>query len=71
VAAVRDELISKGASPGIDIICRGDSGLVPARELESRFAALGQAGMTWWLESFTPGQPPAQIEGVVAAGPPR
>lgn len=71
VATARGELLDRGASPDIDIVCRGDSGLVPAHELESRFAALEEAGMTWWLESFAPGQPAAQIERVVAAGPPR
>ena len=62
VAAIREDLLGRGASPAIDIVCRGDSGLVPAGELASRLAELEQAGMTWWLESFAPGQSPQQIE---------
>ena len=71
VAAVRAELLDKGAPDDIDIVaavCRGQHrpGAAP------RFAALQDAGMTWWLESFGRGEPPApEVEAVVAAGPPR
>jgi len=71
VAAVRSELLRNGAPSGIDIACRGECGSVPAAELGSRMAELEEAGMTWWLESFTPGQPPVEVEAVVAAAPPR
>jgi alkanesulfonate monooxygenase SsuD/methylene tetrahydromethanopterin reductase-like flavin-dependent oxidoreductase (luciferase family) len=71
VAAIREDLLGRGASPTIDIVCRGDSGLVPAAELASRLAELEDAGMTWWLESFAPGQSPQEIERVTAAGPAR
>ncbi len=72
VAEVRVKLLDKGAPPDIDIVCRGASGPVPARELAPRFAALEDAGMTWWLESFGRGEPPpAEVEAVVAGGPPR
>jgi alkanesulfonate monooxygenase SsuD/methylene tetrahydromethanopterin reductase-like flavin-dependent oxidoreductase (luciferase family) len=71
VAAVRAVLADNAAAPGIDIACRGECGSVPAGEVGSRLLELEQAGMTWWLESFAPGQPPAQVEAVVAAGPPR
>ena len=72
VAAVRAKLLDEGGPTGIDIVCRGASGLVPAHELSPRFAALAEAGMTWWLESFGRGEPPAaEVEAVVAAGPPR
>jgi len=72
VAAVRAKLVAEKGPTGIDIICRGTSRRVPAHELTSRFAVLAEAGMTWWLESFGRGEPPAaEVEAVVAAGPPR
>jgi len=72
VAAVRTKLLDEGGPIDIDIVCRGVTGLAPAHELSSRFAALKEAGMTWWLESFGRGEPPAaEVEAVVAAGPPR
>jgi alkanesulfonate monooxygenase SsuD/methylene tetrahydromethanopterin reductase-like flavin-dependent oxidoreductase (luciferase family) len=71
VATIRAELLERGAPSGIDIVCRGDSALVPASELVPRLGELDQAGMTWWLESFAPRHPPAEVARVVAAGPPR
>ena len=44
---------------------------VPATELNARLDELEDAGMTWWLESFAPGHPPADIARVAAGGPPR
>jgi alkanesulfonate monooxygenase SsuD/methylene tetrahydromethanopterin reductase-like flavin-dependent oxidoreductase (luciferase family) len=72
VAALKTDLLGAGASTDIDIVCRGVSWPATADELAPRFAALEQAGMTWWLESFGPDDPPAaEVEKVVAAGPPR
>jgi len=72
VAALRTKLLDEGGPTDIDIVCRGVSGPAAGHELSSRFAALEEAGMTWWLESFGRGEPPAaQVEAVVAAGPPR
>jgi alkanesulfonate monooxygenase SsuD/methylene tetrahydromethanopterin reductase-like flavin-dependent oxidoreductase (luciferase family) len=71
LATVRTVLADNGAAPGIDIACRGECASVPAGQVASRLFELEQAGMTWWLESFAPGQPPAHVEAVVAAGPPR
>jgi alkanesulfonate monooxygenase SsuD/methylene tetrahydromethanopterin reductase-like flavin-dependent oxidoreductase (luciferase family) len=72
VAAVRTKLLDLGGPADIDIVCRGVSGPAAGHELSSRFAALEEAGMTWWLESFGRGEPPAvEVEAVVAAGPPR
>ncbi|MHB1988712.1 MAG: LLM class flavin-dependent oxidoreductase [Acidimicrobiales bacterium] len=72
VAAVRAELLARGATPEIDIVCRGEARLAPPGELPVRFARLEEAGMTWWLESFGPGDPPAEVvEQLVAKGPPR
>jgi hypothetical protein len=72
VAALRTKLLDEGGPTDIDIVCRGVSGPAAGHELSSRFAALEEAGMTWWLESFGRGEPPAvEVEAVVAAGPPR
>jgi alkanesulfonate monooxygenase SsuD/methylene tetrahydromethanopterin reductase-like flavin-dependent oxidoreductase (luciferase family) len=72
VAALRGKLLEEGASPHIDIVCRGLSWPATAHELSSRFAELEEAGMTWWLESFGRGEPPAvEVEAIVAKGPPR
>lgn len=71
VASIRAELLEKGAPHGIDVICRGDLGLLPASERAGRLRELEDAGMTWWLESFAPGDAPSEVETVVAGGPPR
>jgi len=71
VSALRSELLARGASSDIDIVCRGVSALVEAPERAEGFAAIEAAGVTWWLESFGPGEPPVEIvEQVVRAGPP-
>lgn len=72
ISTVRSELIALGASADIDIVCRGVSGLVESRPRSHGFAALEAAGMTWWLESFGPGEPPPEIvEETVRQGPSR
>ena len=72
VTAVRTKLLDLGGPTDIDIVLRGVSGPAARHDLSPRFAALEQAGMTWWLESFGRGEPPAEeVEAVVAAGPPR
>jgi alkanesulfonate monooxygenase SsuD/methylene tetrahydromethanopterin reductase-like flavin-dependent oxidoreductase (luciferase family) len=72
VANVRTALIGFGASPDIDIACRGASRTAPADRRAEELARLEAAGMTWWLESFRPGD---QLLGLSAAavrhGPPR
>jgi alkanesulfonate monooxygenase SsuD/methylene tetrahydromethanopterin reductase-like flavin-dependent oxidoreductase (luciferase family) len=70
VEDIRTTLTDRGAAPDIDIVCRGDSGRVSPKERTTRLAELEDAGMTWWLESFSPGQDPTEIERVVASGPP-
>ena len=70
VSIVRSELIAQGASTDIDIVCRGVSTLIEPRERSEGFASLEAVGMTWWLESFGPGEPPVDIvEEVVRRGP--
>jgi len=72
VAMVRAALTDLGGSPDVDIVFRGVAGPGQDGELASRFAALEQAGMTWWLESFGRGEPPAvEVEALVARGPRR
>ncbi|MGD1012730.1 MAG: LLM class flavin-dependent oxidoreductase [Acidimicrobiales bacterium] len=72
VAALKADLLDAGASGTIDIVCRGVSCHTLEKELAPCFAALEHAGMTWWLESFGPDEPPAaELEKIVAAGPPR
>jgi alkanesulfonate monooxygenase SsuD/methylene tetrahydromethanopterin reductase-like flavin-dependent oxidoreductase (luciferase family) len=71
VASLLAELASRGAPPGIDIVCRGALELLPAPARSGRLQELEGAGMTWWLESFAPGDAPSDVERVVAAGPPR
>jgi hypothetical protein len=70
VAAVRTVLIAYGAPEAFDIVCRGASSLVDPIERADGLASLEAVGMTWWLESFGPGQPPAEVvEEVVRSGP--
>jgi alkanesulfonate monooxygenase SsuD/methylene tetrahydromethanopterin reductase-like flavin-dependent oxidoreductase (luciferase family) len=72
IATVRAGLLARGAPPGIDIVCRGVSLFLEDGEREASFAALEEAGLTWWLESYGPGEPAAEIvETDVRAGPPR
>jgi alkanesulfonate monooxygenase SsuD/methylene tetrahydromethanopterin reductase-like flavin-dependent oxidoreductase (luciferase family) len=71
VATVRAELLAHGADQDVDIVCRGATDLVDPRERADGIAALADAGLTWWLESFGPGEPPAEVvERTVRLGPP-
>jgi alkanesulfonate monooxygenase SsuD/methylene tetrahydromethanopterin reductase-like flavin-dependent oxidoreductase (luciferase family) len=49
-----------------DVVVGGIASELAPDELD----ALGSAGVTWWLESFTPADPPAQVRERIAAGPP-
>jgi alkanesulfonate monooxygenase SsuD/methylene tetrahydromethanopterin reductase-like flavin-dependent oxidoreductase (luciferase family) len=72
IATVRSELLAHGARPDIDIVCRGVSFFLEPGERQAAFAAMEAAGLTWWLESYGPGQPAAEIvEAAVRSGPPR
>jgi hypothetical protein len=72
VARARSELIALGAPADFDIVCRGVSALVEPGDRYDRLSALTAAGMTWWLESFGPGEPSIElVEGAVRNGPPR
>jgi alkanesulfonate monooxygenase SsuD/methylene tetrahydromethanopterin reductase-like flavin-dependent oxidoreductase (luciferase family) len=72
VAAVREQLDRLGAPAGSDLVVRCVMPRGGPAVLEETVASLEQAGATWILESFGPGEPPAsEIEATVAAGPPR
>jgi alkanesulfonate monooxygenase SsuD/methylene tetrahydromethanopterin reductase-like flavin-dependent oxidoreductase (luciferase family) len=72
VAEVRGELDRLGAAPDIDLVVRGALSLEEPSALRRRTADLEEAGATWMLEGFAPGEPPAAVvEEVVRRGPPR
>jgi hypothetical protein len=72
VASTRSALLALNAAPDIDIVCRGFLDNVPMDRRQTIFAELEAAGMTWWLESFGAGDPPARsVERTVLAGPPQ
>jgi alkanesulfonate monooxygenase SsuD/methylene tetrahydromethanopterin reductase-like flavin-dependent oxidoreductase (luciferase family) len=72
VAEVRRELDRLGAQPDIDLVVRCAVSLQDPAWLRSRLADLEDAGVTWVLEGFAPGEPPlAVVEDVVRRGPPR
>lgn len=71
VKAVRRVLADLGAAPGIDLVVRGALSLESAATVSHSVSSLEEAGVTWILESFGPGEPPARVvEGIVASGPP-
>lgn len=72
VRAVRAALLELGAAADADLVLRCALSLEDAATVADTVGALEDAGATWLLESFGPGQPPAEIvERIVAAGPPR
>jgi len=71
VSAVREALGRHGAGPRVDIVCRGATGLVPEADRAARLDELESAGMTWWLDSYAPGEPAHEVVACVRAGPPR
>jgi alkanesulfonate monooxygenase SsuD/methylene tetrahydromethanopterin reductase-like flavin-dependent oxidoreductase (luciferase family) len=72
VAEVRNELDRLGAAPDIDVVVRCSLSLEEPSGLQRRVADLEEAGVTWMLEGFAPGEPPVTVvEDVVRRGPPR
>jgi hypothetical protein len=72
VAEVRGELDRRGAAPDIDLVVRCALSLEEPSALRRRLSELEDAGVTWMLEGFAPGEPPAAVvEEVVRRGPPR
>ena len=71
VGEVRDELDRLGAPPDIDLVVRCALSVDERGPLQARLSDLDRAGVTWVLESFGPGEPPAAVvEQVVRRGPP-
>ena len=72
VAEVRRELDRLGARPDLDLVVRCSMSLEEPSALRRRVSELGEAGVTWMLEGFAPGEPPpAVVEQVVRRGPPQ
>ena len=70
ISAVRTELASLGAARSHDIVIRAVTHRLAGPDRRATVAALAEAGVTWLLEGFAPGQPPEHVEAVVAGGPP-
>ena len=70
LAALRAELTALGAPRSLDIaVCCALQRLTPP-ERGDVAADLREAGVTWLLEGFGPGQDAAEVEAYVRAGPP-
>jgi alkanesulfonate monooxygenase SsuD/methylene tetrahydromethanopterin reductase-like flavin-dependent oxidoreductase (luciferase family) len=70
LAELRAALAELGAPPGHDLAVRVALHRLPESQRADATAALAEAGVTWLLEAFAPGQDAAQIEAWVRAGPP-
>jgi alkanesulfonate monooxygenase SsuD/methylene tetrahydromethanopterin reductase-like flavin-dependent oxidoreductase (luciferase family) len=68
--ALQAELARLGAPPTHDLVVRCALRNVRPADRASALATLEGCGVTWVLEGFPPFQPAAEIEAVVAAGPP-
>ncbi len=71
LAELRAELAELGAPRSLDLAVRVSLHRLPATERTGAAAALADAGVTWLLEAFAPGQDAAEIEAYVRSGPPR
>jgi len=70
VMQVRAELTGLGAARSQDLSVCCALHLLPAAERAGAAAALADAGVTWLLEAFAPGQDAAAVEQYVRGGPP-
>lgn len=70
VTELRAALSGLGAPPGHDVAVRVALHRLPEAQRPEAAAALAEAGVTWLLEAFAPGQDAAQIEACVRSGPP-
>ena len=64
------ELTGLGAGRSLDIAIRCALHRLPEGERAGTAAALSEAGVTWLLEAFAPGQEAAAVEAYVRGGPP-
>jgi alkanesulfonate monooxygenase SsuD/methylene tetrahydromethanopterin reductase-like flavin-dependent oxidoreductase (luciferase family) len=71
VAAIRRLLVELGADASSDLIIRASMSIIEPARLEGLLAELENAGVTWMLEAFGPGEPAAPaVQEVVRQGPP-
>jgi alkanesulfonate monooxygenase SsuD/methylene tetrahydromethanopterin reductase-like flavin-dependent oxidoreductase (luciferase family) len=70
LAGVHAELARLGAPDGHDLAVRSSLRLLGPAERAKAVATAESSGVTWLLEGFDPGVPAAEIEAVVAGGPP-
>ena len=72
VRAIHQSLADLGARPGFDLVIRYALSLEDPTSVTDTVAGLEEAGATWVLDSFGPGEPPAAVvEEIVRNGPPR
>jgi len=71
IAAIRRMLADFGALPDLDLVVRCALSLEDPARVPDTVSSLEEAGVTWILEGFAPGQPPAAVvESIVGRGPP-
>ncbi len=70
LTALRNELTSLGGSRSLDIVVRCAPHRLRPAERADAVRAMSDAGVTWLLEGFAPGQAAAEVEAYVRAGPP-
>jgi alkanesulfonate monooxygenase SsuD/methylene tetrahydromethanopterin reductase-like flavin-dependent oxidoreductase (luciferase family) len=71
IAAIRRMLADFGARPDLDLVIRCALSLEDPAGVAETVSSLDDAGVTWILEGFGPGQPPVTVvESIVGRGPP-
>ena len=70
VIQLRAELTGLGAARSLDIAVRCALHRLPAAARPEAVTTLAEAGVTWLLEAFAPGQDAAAVEEYVRGGPP-
>jgi alkanesulfonate monooxygenase SsuD/methylene tetrahydromethanopterin reductase-like flavin-dependent oxidoreductase (luciferase family) len=70
VMQVRAELTGLGAARSLDLAVCCALHLLPEAERAGAAATLADAGVTWLLEAFAPGQDAVAVESYVRSGPP-
>ena len=70
IVQVRAELTGLGAARSLDVAVCCALHLLPEAERRPAAATLADAGVTWLLEAFAPGQDAAEVEAYVHGGPP-
>jgi alkanesulfonate monooxygenase SsuD/methylene tetrahydromethanopterin reductase-like flavin-dependent oxidoreductase (luciferase family) len=70
LAALREALAGLGAPPSHDLVVRVALHTLAPADRAATVAMLAEAGVTWLLEAFAPGQDATQLEAWVRSGPP-